>query len=256
MDVTTDGRLLRLTLNRIDRRNALNRDTCELLKNAFEQAEKDPFIGAVLLSGAGPVFCSGLDLDEARDTQAEDLMQSHGAVFTAGLRLKKPLIAAIHGACLGGGVGLAANAHIVLAEENCRFSLPEINFGLWPFTIWKSLEVALGERRAIELALTGRTFSAADAERWGLVHQITTPADLLPAALATARKISEQSPIAIERGLALVHGSREKNPQDAMELALWLRDRTIRGADFHEGVAAWRQRRSPVWPSLARNSDG
>lgn len=253
MKIQSEGRLLRVTLDRVDKRNALNFETCEQLVEVIEAAGNDVGTGAILLDGEGPVFCAGMDLEEAIREEADERLRIHASLFTLGMRLKKPLIAAVHGACLGGGVGLAASAHVVVAAENCRFALTEIRLGLWPFAIWKAIEGAFGERRALELSLTGRNFTAADAERWGLVHLLTSEADLREQSTQLAVQMAEASPVALENGLALVHGCREANLEDALALALRLRTGTLRSADFHEGVTAWREKRPPRWPSISHD---
>lgn len=252
MKIRSEGRLLRLTLDRADKRNALDFETCERLVQAIEAAGSDVGTGAILLDGEGPAFCAGMDLEEALREDAGERLGIHASLFTVGLRLKKPLIAAVHGACLGGGVGLAASAHVVVAADNCRFALTEIRLGLWPFAIWKAIEGAFGERRALELSLTGRNFTAADAERWGLVHLVTPEAELRARSTRLAVQMAEASPVALENGLALVHGCRDANLEDALALALRLRTGTLRSADFHEGVTAWREKRPPRWPSIPR----
>lgn len=251
MKTRSEGRLLRVTLDRVGKRNALDIETCGRLVEVFEAAARDPVTGAILLDGEGPVFCAGMDLEEAVRAEADERLRIHAALFTAGLRLIKPLIAAVHGACLGGGVGLAAAAHIVVAADSCRFALPEIRLGLWPFAIWKAIESALGERQALELSLTGRSFTAAEAERWGLAHVVTAEAELGERSTELARRVAEASPVALENGLKLVHGCRNASLEDALALALRLRKDTLRSPDFHEGVAAWRQKRAPRWPSVS-----
>lgn len=198
MKIQSEGRLLRVTLDRVDKRNALNFETCEQLVEVIEAAGNDVGTGAILLDGEGPAFCAGMDLEEALREEADERLRIHASLFTVGMRLKKPLIAAVHGACLGGGVGLAASAHVVVAADNCRFALTEIRLGLWPFAIWKAIEGAFGERRALELSLTGRNFTAADAERWGLVHLLTSEAGLREQSSQLAVQMAEASPVALE----------------------------------------------------------
>lgn len=251
MEITYQDRVLRLTLDRVDKRNALNESVCRGLVDAFDNAEKDPLVGAILLDAKGPVFCAGMDFDESTTENAEQRTAIHAALFSAGFRLKKPIIAAIQGACWGGGVGLAASAHIAIAAENAQFVLSEIKVGMWPFAIWKALENAMGERRTLGLALMAQSFSALEAERWGLVHQVVAAEELASIAWQIAAQVAQASPEIIERGFALAHGSRNKTYQETLELALWLRARSLASADFQEGVAAWREKRTPRWPSLA-----
>src|SRR5205807_7347899 len=110
-----EGRLLRLTLNRPEKRNALNGALCRELVAAIEQGDQDPGVGAILISGAGKSFCAGMDLDEMLTPAEVELGEAHERLFTIGHRVTTPIIAAVHGAALAGGTGLAANAHIVVA---------------------------------------------------------------------------------------------------------------------------------------------
>src|SRR5438105_4724909 len=166
------GRLLQLTLNRPDKRNALNAALCRAIIDAVTHAAADRSVGAIVLSGEGKAFCAGMDLKEmAEDDDTSRVDVLHEQLFTLGARIGKPLVAAVQGAALGGGTGLVANCHVVIAGEDAIFGLTEIRLGLWPFLIFRSVMAALGERRTIELALTGRTFSAAEAREIGLVHE-------------------------------------------------------------------------------------
>ncbi len=164
----SDGRLLRLTLNRPQKRNALNLELCRALVEALEGADRDPKIGAILLSANGPSFCAGMDLHEIDHVDDGALSLVHEQLFTIGARLSKPLVAAVHGAALAGGTGLVANCHIVVASEDATFGLTEIRLGLWPFLVFRAVAAAIGERRATELSLTGRIFGAGEAQEIGL----------------------------------------------------------------------------------------
>jgi enoyl-CoA hydratase/carnithine racemase len=245
-----EGRLLRLALDRPDKRNALSAALCRDLADGFEQAAADPAIGAILLDADGPVFCAGMDLDESVAEDAARLTAIHESIFTAGATLEKPLIAAVQGAALGGGVGLVANAHIAVASEASTFALPEIRIGMWPFVIWRSIVAAMGERRALELALTGRTFPAEEALEYGLVHRVVPAGEVGAAAWEIAAQAAEASPQTVARGLELARRTSQLDLRQAGELALSLRAETLSSADFHEGVRAFREKRRPRWPSL------
>jgi len=251
LQISREGRVLHLVLNRPDRRNALNMDLCTALGAALEEAENDAGVGAVLLRGNGKSFCAGMDLHEVLAPSSGDVNEIHERIFTAGIRLTKPLIAAVHGAALAGGTGLAANCHIVVAADDATFGLTEIRIGLWPFVIFRTVAAALGQRRATELALTGRIFGASEAREYGLAHHIVEPAALLQRAQEIAGAIAESSPTAIHAGLAFVRAARGKTWEEAGDLARQMRNEVFRSADFQEGIRAFQEKRPPRWPSAS-----
>jgi enoyl-CoA hydratase/carnithine racemase len=240
LQVEREGALLRLALNRPEKRNALNQDLCRALVEAFDSAQADASIHAILLSGNGKSFCAGMDLAE---TAPADLADVHERLFTAGQRLTKPLIAAVHGAALAGGTGLAANAHVVVASDDATFGLTEIRIGLWPFLIFRAIAQALGERRAVELSLTGRIFGAADAQAWGLVHHAAPAADLMEHARRIALEIAAFSPLAIARGLEVLHASHGLSAGDAGRLAASAREEIFRSPEFQAGLLRFREKK-------------
>ncbi|MEX2262377.1 MAG: enoyl-CoA hydratase/isomerase family protein [Bryobacteraceae bacterium] len=244
------GRLLRLALHRPEKRNALSFALCRDLASAFEEAERDPEVGAILLSGNGPAFCAGMDLSEVLAPEAAVESRIHERLFTVGARLKKPIVAAVHGAALAGGTGLAANAHILVASEDATFGLTEIRIGLWPFLIFRSVAMAMGERRAVELALSGRIFGAGEAREFGLAHFVVPRAELAQYGGKIATDLSERSPVALQAGLEYVNAARSRASGESGALALEFRDRVFGSADFSEGVSAFREKRSPHWPSI------
>jgi enoyl-CoA hydratase/carnithine racemase len=210
LTVERKHRVLHIILNRPEKRNALTSEMCTGIVDAIRSAQDDPHVGSILLSSAGPVFCAGMDVDEALSTSHTQLADLHDDLFSIGFHSKKPIIACVCGAALGGGVGLAAQGHIVLVSENAVFGLTEIRLGLWPFLVYRSVEAAIGPRRTLELSLTGRTFNASDALRWGLAHQVCPPAETFDRAKGVAREISKESQSAIEAGLEYYHRSRGK----------------------------------------------
>jgi len=248
LQISREGRLLRLALNRPERRNALNMDLCTALGAALDEAENDAGVGAVLLSGNGKSFCAGMDLDEVGRGATEETNSLQEQIFTMGARTNKPLIAAVHGAALGGGTGLVANFHIAIAEPEATFGLTEIRLGLWPFLVYRAVAMALGERRTTELALTGRTFKSEEARELGLIHEVAV--DVEKRAMEVAQLVASYSPSAIHNGLSFVQEVRGMGWEEAGRVARRVRDWVFTGSDFQEGVRAFREKRAPRWPSL------
>ena len=248
IEVKQEGRVLQIALNRPEKRNALNVQLCHELVNAIDHANEDHSVGAMVLHGNGSIFCAGMDLNEAREADQVELARIHERLFTTIQRIRTPLITAVHGAALGGGTGLAANGHILYAKPDTRFGLTEIKLGLWPVMIFRAVQHAIGERRTVELSLTGREFKAAEALYYGLVTDVVE--DPLARALEAAQQIAGFSPIAVGCGLDYVHQVRGRDWDHAGRVGREIRDRLINSADFKEGTAAFLEKRVPHWPSL------
>ncbi len=248
IDIATTDRVRTLTLNRPEKRNALDLETCRALNEAFHQADDDPAIGAVLLRGNGTAFCSGMDLSEVLAADQDVLADVHERLFTTIYRARKPIIAAVQGSALAAGVGLTANAHFVIAAPDARFGITEIRIGLWPFLIFRSVARAVGERRATELSITGRTFSADEAHQFGLVTEVHANYDTRAFELAT--RVAQFSSVANAAGLDYVNRTHDLDFSDAGVIAREMRTGLMASADFEEGVRAFLEKRAPVWPSF------
>ncbi len=159
----------------------------------------------------------------------------------------------MRGAALGGGTGFVANCHIVIAEPSATFGLTEIRLGLWPFLVYRAMELAVGERRSTELALTGRVFGGEEAKALGLVHEVVPDAE--SRALELAQTIATYSPSAIHNGLSFVQEVRGMGWEEAGQVARRVREWVFTGSDFQEGLRAFREKRQPHWPSLADGRD-
>jgi enoyl-CoA hydratase/carnithine racemase len=241
LQIGREGRVRTLRLNSPATRNLLDPPMLEALAAALEGAAADPGTGAVLLLQSGEVFCAGADL--AAPGNAELQARYSGELFrlfAAPLWHAKPVLAAVRGACAGAGVGILCRCHFVLAAQGAKFGVTEIHSGLWPFPYYEAMTAALGGRRACELALTGRAFSAADALSFGLVHELVPPFELEDRAMQMAQTLAALSPAAVSAGLRLASGG-------AQARALW--DEALQSPDFAEGAEALRERRRPRWPS-------
>jgi len=172
---TVEGAIARITLNRPEKRNALDPQMLEELPHAFSRADEDAAVKVVALGAAGTDFCAGLDVTTLRPTadpavfekmrDAERLVR----LFLQMRRLTKPIVALVRGRALGGGCGLATACDIILAAESAQFGYPEVRIGFVPAIVSVLLRRSVGEKKAAELMLSGRRITATEAERLGLV---------------------------------------------------------------------------------------
>src|SRR4051812_18852795 len=196
-----------LTINRPDRRNALSRDLTAALTDAFERARTDAEARCVVLTGASPVFCSGMDLAELQESLGADPDQS--PVWEDALRLAtlydriyalpKPTLAAVNGAAVAGGAGLVSVCDLALAVPEARLGYPEVRRGLVAAMVMPHLLRHVGERAARYLLLTGELVGADEACRVGLINAVAPAGELLVRALTWARSLAEGGPEALAR---------------------------------------------------------
>ncbi len=248
--VASQSRVLQITLNRPEKRNALNAEICRGIVEAIEGAQDNENVACIRITASGPVFCAGMDLDEAVSAKPTELSDIHESLFTIGARSLKPIVVAVNGAALGGGLGLAVQGHLVVAGEGSVFGLPEINVGLWPFLVYRSVSAAVGSRRALAISLSGKAFNASQAAEWGLVHRIVPENEVEDQSRSMGRHLAKASPLALALGMKYVRESAGKSWSEAGELAAALRVKLMESADFKEGHLAFKQKRHPHWPSM------
>lgn len=187
--IEQDGRLRRITLAAPEKRNLLDAELCRDLLRELREAAADQGTGAILIEADGQVFCSGVEPGAGEE------------LFATGRILTKPLVAAVRGVAVSGGLALIANAHVVVAAQGTSFGLTDIREGKWSAAIYRAVASAIGERRALELALTGRIFSTADALAWGLVHVVAPAFELDDRASEIAALLANANPDAIRAAL-------------------------------------------------------
>jgi len=248
--VTVEDRVAVVT---IDHRpvNALNRQTIEELGQAMDGIGADPQIKVVILTGAGSLaFVAGADIKEVAglgSVEAARGMSALGqAVFLKVQRLAKPVIAAINGVCLGGGLELAMACHLRISGDRARFGQPEINLGIIPG--WggtQRLPRAIGTTKATEWILTGEMFSAQEAQRLGLVNQVVPQDQVLKAARDLARKIASKPGVAVAQALRAIGEGAGRPIEEGLAKEAEAFGVVAPTEDCREGVTAFLEKRQP-----------
>jgi enoyl-CoA hydratase/carnithine racemase len=190
--VEQDGRVRRLTLAAPAKRNLLDAALAAQLLNELLDAQEHADTGAILVDAEGPVFCGGLDFSEPLPQE----------IFTFGRQGLKPIVMAVQGVAVSAGVALIANAHVAVAAQGSSFGLTDIREGHCHPGILGAVAAAIGDRRARELSLTGRVFTAPEGLAWGLVHALTPPFELDDRASAIAKALANADPGAVSAILA------------------------------------------------------
>jgi methylglutaconyl-CoA hydratase len=208
----------------------------------------------LILTGTGSAFCSGMDLEGLRGiaqqspTQNIDDSQRMAKMFRRLWSYPKPLIAAVNGAAIAGGCGLATLCDFTLAVPEAKFGYTEVRIGFMPAIVSIFLVRQIGDKRARDLLLTGRILTAEEAKQMGLVTHIVEPNLLMSTARMLAASLVESSPSSIERTKRLLADSAAEDVDKALKRAI-AENASIRGtADFHEGLSAFLEKRRPVWP--------
>jgi methylglutaconyl-CoA hydratase len=251
--INESGGIHTITLNRPERRNALNAQMIAELTHALGEASNCD-CGAVILTGAGTAFCSGMDLESLKslsDQRPEDQRadaESMSWVMRRLYELTKPTIAAVNGPAIAGGTGLATLCDFTLAEPHARFGYTEVKIGFIPAMVSVFLLEMVGEKKAKTLLLSGRLFDAQEALGLGLVTEIVPEGELIPRAHALAAQLLKNSPESMSAVKKLLSGfAKDRLDRDLTRAMRW-NEKTRNSADFREGLSAFLEKRDPVWP--------
>jgi enoyl-CoA hydratase len=248
-----DGQVLQVTLDRPQAGNAINtRMGQELLALWRGLTEDAQGVRCVVLTGAGgKIFCAGGDLKERNGMTRAQWTHQHEIferVTFAMTDLPLPLIAAVNGHAFGGGLEMALCCDFIHAHRAARFGLPEVTLGIMPgMGGTQNLSRALGERRARELLLTGRPFTAQEAFEWGLVNQLAEGEAMLAGALDTARTIARNAPLSVRQIKRSVRYGMQMDIHSAYRFEIEAYNQLVDTEDRREGVAAFNEKRPPVF---------
>ena len=244
-----------ITLNRPEKRNALCPLLIEELTQALHEAETCD-CRVVILTGAGPAFCSGLDMENLETMNATTLEENRRDSENMARALRwlydfpKPIIAAVNGPAIAGGMALATIPDFTLAAPEAKFGYTEVRVGFVPAIVASFLIRQVGERRTRELLLSGRILNAREALQLGLVTQIVDQKDLLATAHALAQTLLLNSPQAMQAVKCLLSKHAKRRLDEEIEDAIAVNASQRSTEDFREGVLAFKQRRRADWPSL------
>ena len=238
-------RILWLTINRESKLNALNKATLAELHFALSDAFQNPEVGGIIITGAGAkAFVAGADIAEFADLGADEgrilAQEGHHKVFDIIHNSEKPIIAAVNGFALGGGLELAMACHIRIASENAKLGLPEVALGLIPG--YGGLTQLVGRGRALEMILTADMISAEQALQFGLVNEMVSPETLLSVAEAKMQKILSRAPLALGAAIDAVNAALTDGV-NGFEAEIDAFGRCFDTEDFKEGVAAFLEKR-------------
>ncbi|WP_459210367.1 enoyl-CoA hydratase/isomerase family protein [Aquimarina rhabdastrellae] len=242
-----------ITINRPSKLNALNKETIQELHQAFKAADEDQATKVIIITGSGEkAFVAGADISEFADFSVEQggALAANGQelLFDVVANLSTPVIAAVNGFALGGGLELAMAAHFRIASDNAKMGLPEVSLGVIPgYGGTQRLPQLIGKGRAMELVMTAGMIDAATAERYGLVNHVVTQEELIPLAEKLAGKIMRNSSVAIGAAIKAVNACYEDGV-NGFTTEIEEFGKCFGTADFKEGTTAFLEKRKPAFP--------
>jgi enoyl-CoA hydratase len=246
------GHVLVLTLNRPHARNALSGPMMAIMRDAWDQVDSDPGIRVAVLTGAGGAFCAGADLKAMAAAPPGDSMRTPGTdlsridALLKGRRLVKPLIAAVEGPAIAGGTEILQATDIRIAGESARFGISEARWGLFPLG-GSAVRLArqIPYAAAVDLLLTGRHISAAEALRIGLIGEVVPDGQALTRALEVAERVAANGPVAVQAILRTIRETEGMAENDALAVEARIGAAVFASADAKEGPRAFAEKRAP-----------
>ena len=246
--ITIENKMALVTLNRPAKLNALNKDTLAELHAAFTDLENNEAVQVIIVTGSGEkAFVAGADIAEFANFSPQEGTQlaadGHQKVFDCIENLKKPVVAAVNGFALGGGLELAMACHFRVASDNAKMGLPEVTLGLIPgYGGTQRLPQLVGKGRAMEMILTATMITAAEAKEYGLVNHVVPQAELIEFCQDLAQKISKNAPVALTEAINAINASFDSN-KNGFETEINAFGKLFGTADFKEGTTAFLEKR-------------
>lgn len=252
LQVSHSEQVATITLNRPEKRNAISFELVDDLMRALDEVEHSSAL-VLIITGAGKAFCAGLDLDELKSllgkTHEENVKDSArmAQVFRRLYDFPRPTIAAVNGAAIAGGTGIATMCDFTLAVPEAKFGYTEVRIGFVPAIVSSILVWQVGHKISRDLLMTGRLFDAAEAHRYGLVNEVVAPDKLMDRARELAGQLAEASPSSVRQTKKLINSfiSDALDRQIAQAVEDNARIRTTN--DFREGISSFLEKRKPRW---------
>ncbi|ASC89916.1 crotonase/enoyl-CoA hydratase family protein [Alcaligenes nematophilus] len=242
------GKVLLITLNRPEARNAINLETAQALAQALDEFDADPSIAVGVLTGANNTFCAGMDLKAFAKTGQRPYVGDRGFAGICERPPAKPLIAAVEGYCLAGGFEIALSCDLIVAADSANFGLPEVKRGIVPGSGGMvRLPSRIPYHMAMEMVLTGGMYPAARMAELGLVSRLAEPGKTTEQALALAEQIAANGPLAVQTAKSIISQSRDWRQSDLFDLQRPRIAGIFTSADAKEGATAFAEKREPVW---------
>ena len=242
------GKVLLITLNRPEARNAINLETAQALAQALDEFDADPSIAVGVLTGANNTFCAGMDLKAFAKTGQRPYVGDRGFAGICERPPAKPLIAAVEGYCLAGGFEIALSCDLIVAADSANFGLPEVKRGIVPGSGGMvRLPSRVPYHMAMEMVLTGGMYPAARMAELGLVSRLAQPGKATEQALALAEQIAANGPLAVQTAKSIISQSRDWRQSDLFDLQRPRIAAIFTSADAKEGATAFAEKREPVW---------
>jgi methylglutaconyl-CoA hydratase len=247
-----NGTLATITLNRPEKRNALSFEMVAELQSALAEVEANP-ARVVIFTGAGKSFCSGMDLESLKDLAAQSPAQNLedsrklATMFRRIWSFPKPTIAAVNGAAMAGGCGIATECDFTIAAPEAKFGFTEVRIGFIPAIVSVFLSRQIGDKHARDLLFTGRIIDAAEAHRIGLISQVVPADQLIATAQMLAASLTAVSPTSVVKTKRLLYEYTYAEIDRELELAVTANAKIRETADFREGISSFLEKRPPKW---------
>jgi methylglutaconyl-CoA hydratase len=252
LELTFADQIAVITLNRPEKRNAVSFELVDELMAALDEIERS-VEQVVILTGAGKAFCAGMDLEELKSLlgKSHDENVSDSArmakMFRRLYEFPKPTIAAVNGAAIAGGTGLATMCDFTLAVPEAKFGYTEVRIGFVPAIVSSILVWQVGHKIARDLLMTGRLFDATEAKTLGLVNEVVPAEQLMVRAKELASQLLENSPTSVRATKRLINSFLAKSLDEQIAAAIEDNARIRTTADFREGVSSFLEKRKPEW---------
>jgi methylglutaconyl-CoA hydratase len=243
---------LNITLNRPEKKNAMNQTLVNELAFALAYAKYSKSVWLVIIKANGTVFCAGADLNNFLQPQDSVISTIPQPLQTVKLgdafaQVYKPVIAQVHASVYAGGFLILGGCTQVIATENAQFSLPEVKRGIWPFQVMASLQSIVPARQLIDWCMRGHVLNAEQAQQMGIVSKVVKEEELAKAVDQLAQEIEDVAPMAIQKGLEAYHTALNLNQADKHSYLQAMLQDLLQSNDAKEGILAFKEKRKPLW---------